>query len=96
MRVTIKKPQEFEAKYRKENAIRTNEVNTLYQQFKCVWLTNIKIAFGTKTQKSKELMKELLAIPDFFKIGFKYSEYPFSPSYYPINGFIKRVGSSQI
>lgn len=31
MRVTIKKPQEFEAKYRKENAIRTNEVNTLYQ-----------------------------------------------------------------
>lgn len=69
MRVTIKKPQEFEAKYRKENAIRTNEVNTLYQQFKCVWLTNIKIAFGTKTQKSQELMKELLVISDFFKIA---------------------------
>lgn len=76
----------LQSKYQRENAIRANEKESIYQEFKKDWLTNIKIDFGIASEQHKIKVNRLLNIAFQFDIDFSKIKWNHSEVYFPANG----------
>lgn len=78
----------LQSKYQRENAIRANEKESIYQEFKKDWLTNIKIDFGVRSNTSEETAIKIQQIAQSLGVVWRSEKFHLVTLSYPPNGFL--------